>query len=73
MRRTITAYWLGRIGYDAAHRLQQKLVEARIAGRVGDVVLLLEHDAVITLSQNCEGGQHPRGRGRAFGPRYRPG
>lgn len=54
MRRSITAYWLGRIGYDAAHRLQQSLVEARIAGLVGDVVLLLEHDAVITLGRSAK-------------------
>jgi lipoyl(octanoyl) transferase len=54
MRRAITAYWLGRIGYDAAHRLQQKLIEARIAKRVGDVVLLLEHDAVITLGRSAK-------------------
>ncbi|MBX3259963.1 MAG: lipoyl(octanoyl) transferase LipB [Labilithrix sp.] len=54
MRRKLTAYWLGRIGYDAAHRLQQRLVEARVAGRVGDVVLLLEHDAVITLGRSAK-------------------
>jgi lipoyl(octanoyl) transferase len=54
MRRAITAYWLGRVGYDAAHRLQQRLVEARIAGRVGDVILLLEHDAVITLGRSAK-------------------
>ena len=54
MRRAITAYWLGRIGYDAAHRLQQKLVEARIAKRVGDVILLLEHDSVITLGRSAK-------------------
>jgi lipoyl(octanoyl) transferase len=54
MGRSITAYWLGRIGYDAAHRLQQSLVEARIAGRIGDVILLLEHDAVITLGRSAK-------------------
>lgn len=53
MRRKITAYWLGRIGYEAAHRLQQSLVEARVAGSIGDVLLLLEHDAVITLGRSA--------------------
>lgn len=53
MRRSLTAYWLGRIGYDAAHRLQQRLVEDRIEGRIGDVLLLLEHDAVITLGRSA--------------------
>jgi lipoyl(octanoyl) transferase len=54
MTRAITAYWLGRIGYDDAHRLQQRLVDARIAGRIGDVILLLEHDAVITLGRSAK-------------------
>jgi lipoyl(octanoyl) transferase len=54
MTRAISAYWLGRVGYDATHRLQQKLVEARIAGRIGDVLLLLEHDAVITLGRSAK-------------------
>lgn len=54
MRRSIHAYWLGRVGYDEAHRLQQGLVEARVAGRIGDVLLLLEHDAVITLGRSAK-------------------
>lgn len=54
MRRTITAYWLGRIDYDRAHRLQEALVVARVAGRIGDVILLLEHDAVITLGRGAK-------------------
>jgi lipoyl(octanoyl) transferase len=54
VKRSITAYWLGRVGYEVAHRLQQRLVEARIAGRIGDVILLLEHDAVITLGRSAK-------------------
>ncbi|MCL2777472.1 MAG: lipoyl(octanoyl) transferase LipB [Polyangiaceae bacterium] len=54
MSRTITAYWLGRMAYDRAHALQEKLLEARIKGDVGDVVLLLEHDPVITLGRGAK-------------------
>ena len=54
MRRSITAYWLGRAPYERVHRLQEKLVEARVQGRVGDVILLLEHDAVITLGRGAK-------------------
>src|SRR5262245_43819352 len=54
MKRTITAYWLGRVGYDETHRLQQRLLEARIRGSIGDSILLLEHDAVITLGRSAK-------------------
>ena len=54
MRRTVDAFWLGRIGYEDAHALQQGLVDARIAGKVGDTLLLLEHDAVITLGRGAK-------------------
>lgn len=54
MKRSITAYWLGRVGYDAAHGLQRRLVAERIAGHVGDILLLLEHDAVITLGRSAK-------------------
>jgi lipoyl(octanoyl) transferase len=40
---------LGIIGYEEALALQQRLVEDRKAGRIGDQLLLLEHPAVITL------------------------
>ncbi|MBX3226713.1 MAG: lipoyl(octanoyl) transferase LipB [Labilithrix sp.] len=53
-RRSITAHWLGRIGYDEAHRLQERLVAARVAGEIGDTLLLLEHDAVITLGRSAK-------------------
>src|SRR5262245_14335 len=52
--KSVAAHWLGRIGYEDAHALQQKLVDARIAGRIGDTLLLLEHDAVITLGRGAK-------------------
>jgi lipoyl(octanoyl) transferase len=45
---------VGRLDYGAALRLQQKLVEARKAGQIGDVLLLLEHTPVITLGRNAK-------------------
>jgi lipoyl(octanoyl) transferase len=45
----IGARWLGRIGYREAWALQKGLVAQRAAGEIGDVVLLIEHGAVLTL------------------------
>ena len=53
-RRAVTAYWLGRVAYDRAHALQHALVEARIQGSIGDVILLLEHDPVVTLGRGAK-------------------
>ena len=58
MRRTLTAYWLGRVAYERAHALQNALVEQRVAGDpqgLGDVILLLEHDPVVTLGRGAKG------------------
>lgn len=52
--RTLTAYRLGRIAYAEAHALQERLVEARKAGAVGDTLLLLEHPNVITLGRGAK-------------------
>jgi lipoyl(octanoyl) transferase len=45
---------LGRVPYRDALALQQALVEDRRAGRVGDVLLLVEHPNVITLGTRSD-------------------
>jgi lipoyl(octanoyl) transferase len=49
----ISVVQLGTLDYATGLRLQQRLVELRKEGRVGDVLLLLEHSAVITLGRNA--------------------
>jgi len=49
----IGARWLGRIGYREAWALQKELVTQRAAGEIGDRLLLLEHDAVLTLGRQA--------------------
>ncbi|MBL0197779.1 MAG: lipoyl(octanoyl) transferase LipB [Myxococcales bacterium] len=49
----LTFHWLGRGRYEGVHRLQQALVEARAAHQVGDTVLLVEHEPVITLGRSA--------------------
>jgi len=50
--RAFVAHWLGRIAYAEAHALQERLLDARSRGTVGDTLLLLEHDPVITLGRS---------------------
>ena len=50
----ISILQLGTVDYATALRLQEKLVALRKEGRVGDVVLLLEHTPVITLGRNAK-------------------
>ena len=45
----------GRLGYADAFALQNELVDARIAGRIEDVLLLLEHPPTITHSHTGRG------------------
>jgi lipoyl(octanoyl) transferase len=50
----IQAQWLGRIGYRDAWDLQKELLEQRVAGEIGDRLLLLEHDPVLTLGRQAD-------------------
>ncbi len=47
----LTAYWAGRVDYQQAWGWQRLLEQARRAGRVGDVVLLLEHPPTYTIGR----------------------
>jgi lipoyl(octanoyl) transferase len=47
----LAVHRLGRIGYAECHELQTRLVEARQRQAIGDVLLLLEHPAVLTLGR----------------------
>jgi lipoyl(octanoyl) transferase len=49
----ISVVQLGQVDYGEGLRLQQKLVDLRKAGVIGDVLLLLEHSPVITLGRNA--------------------
>ena len=50
----ISVIQLGTVDYATGLRLQQRLVELRKDGRIGDVLLLLEHSPVITLGRNAD-------------------
>jgi lipoyl(octanoyl) transferase len=50
----LTTRWLGRTDYRAAWELQHELVDARAAGTAPDTLLLLEHDAVLTLGRHAD-------------------
>jgi lipoyl(octanoyl) transferase len=50
----ISILQLGMLDYATGLRLQEKVVALRKEGRVGDVVLLLEHTPVITLGRNAK-------------------
>ena len=49
--RTFLPVWLGRRAYEPVHALQRSLQERRIEGSIPDTLLLVEHDAVVTLGR----------------------
>jgi lipoyl(octanoyl) transferase len=53
--RRFTAQWLGRVRYAKALALQEQLLEARVRDEIGDTLLLLEHEPVITLGRGATG------------------
>ena len=53
-RRGARLLWLGRRPYEPVHTLQKVLVEERVSGRGADVVLLVEHQPVVTLGKSAD-------------------
>ena len=49
---TVEVITLGRTEYGACWELQKRLLDRRIAGEIGDVLLLTEHDHVYTIGKN---------------------
>jgi lipoate-protein ligase B len=47
-----TVHWLGLIEYEKAYEIQTRLLEERLASRIPDALLLLEHKPVITLGKS---------------------
>jgi lipoyl(octanoyl) transferase len=50
----ISVLQLGTLDYASGLQLQQRLVDLRKEGHIGDVLLLLEHTPVITLGRNAK-------------------
>ncbi len=55
--RTLDLRRLGTVPYGEALELQNALVEERRHGRIGDVLLLLQHPHVLTLGARGDGGR----------------
>jgi lipoyl(octanoyl) transferase len=51
--------WLGSVGYDDAWARQRELHARRVAGKVGDTALLLEHEPVYTAGRRTEAWERP--------------
>jgi lipoyl(octanoyl) transferase len=51
--KSFVAHWLGRKRYAEVHALQERLLAARQRGAIGDTLLLLEHEPVVTLGRGA--------------------
>ena len=56
-RRSLEVRRLGRVSYPDALAMQRDLVELRKTGRIGDLLLLVEHPHVLTLGVRGDGGR----------------
>ncbi len=59
----VSVQWLGRMDYEKALEMQNRLAAERAAGAIGDQFLLLEHDPVYTIGRapdqsSLRGGGH---------------
>ncbi|MGH7271288.1 MAG: lipoyl(octanoyl) transferase LipB [Polyangiaceae bacterium] len=52
--RSFSAHWLGCVPYGKALALQEKLLDERIRGAIGDTILLLEHPPTVTLGRGAK-------------------
>jgi lipoyl(octanoyl) transferase len=52
--RQLVVHRLGTVRYAEAHALQERLLAARVAGDIGDTVLLLQHPPVITFGRGAD-------------------
>jgi lipoyl(octanoyl) transferase len=53
-REAIRTCFIGRRRYALVHELQQRLVALRSDGHISDVILLVEHDPVVTLGRSAK-------------------
>lgn len=51
LTKACSAHYLGIVPYERALKLQQGLAQARAVGRIGDVLLLLQHPPVFTIGR----------------------
>jgi lipoate-protein ligase B len=56
LKKTCIAPYLGIVPYDVALKLQQESMQARAAGRISDVMLLMQHPTVFTIGR-FKGGE----------------